>query len=340
MKARRNRISTMAGLLALLAGCSSLPSSDNPAAWWHGLEGGVIAEQRPPPPGADQAYPNLASVPPRPPPPDRQRMGQISAALTEARANAQYAASAMPITPPQAGAAPAPPGATAQPPPPPAIASAPLASRTAQRPPAGSATGQAAAPPPAPPAGTGASASLAAATAPPTPPAAASAAAAAGNTALAPPPGAETAGPAAQETGLPPLPTEPPAPPRVPGAPGPTQPTPPPAAPAPAPAPAAPAHLVGEPLAVAFAARSAVLPAISADALRQFAKKRGTATIEVTGFGETASSDPLAQSAALGLGLNRAQAMAAILARAGVPAASIRIAATAAGRGGLARLIE
>lgn len=338
MMARRNRISTMAGLLALLASCSSLPSSDNPAEWWHGLEGGVIAEQRPPPPGADQAYPNLASVPPRPPPPDRQRMGQISAALTEARASAQYAASAMPIAPPQAGAAPAPPGATAQPPPPPAIASTPPASRTAQRP--APAAGQAAAPPPAE---TGASASLAAATAPPAPPTPQPAPAAAGaseSTALAPPPGAEAAGQAAQETGLPPLPTAPPEPPRVPGAPGPTLPAPPPVAPTPAPGPAAPAHLVGEPVAVAFAARSAVLPAISADALRQFAKKRGTATIEVTGFGETASSDPLAQSAALGLGLNRAQAMAATLARAGVPAASIRIAATAAGRGGLARLIQ
>ena len=50
----------------LLAGCSSVPSSINPVSWWHDLQGGKIAEQRPPPPGADQPYPNLATVPPKP----------------------------------------------------------------------------------------------------------------------------------------------------------------------------------------------------------------------------------------------------------------------------------
>ena len=43
---------------ALLAGCSTL-SSMNPVNWWHRQEGGKIAEQRPPPPGADQPYPNI-----------------------------------------------------------------------------------------------------------------------------------------------------------------------------------------------------------------------------------------------------------------------------------------
>ena len=33
----------------------------NPVSWWHDLQGGKIAEERPPPPGADQPYPNLAS---------------------------------------------------------------------------------------------------------------------------------------------------------------------------------------------------------------------------------------------------------------------------------------
>ncbi|MBO0711003.1 MAG: OmpA family protein, partial [Acetobacteraceae bacterium] len=129
-------------------------------------------------------------------------------------------------------------------------------------------------------------------------------------------------------------------PPLIAGAPGPTVPTPLPVVPKPLPTPPAPPHQVGTPLAVAFAPRSAILPADATAALRQLATKRGTATIEVTGFGETASSDPRAQSAALGLGLSRAQAMAAALAKGGVPAASIRIAATAAGRGGVARLIQ
>ena len=47
----------------LVSGCSSGPSL-NPVTWWHDLQGGKIAEQRPPPPGADEPYPNLASVPP------------------------------------------------------------------------------------------------------------------------------------------------------------------------------------------------------------------------------------------------------------------------------------
>jgi hypothetical protein len=61
-----------------LAGCSSFPSSMNPVSWWHGLQGGKIAEERPPPPGADQPYPNLASVPPKPAQPDRAALDNIA----------------------------------------------------------------------------------------------------------------------------------------------------------------------------------------------------------------------------------------------------------------------
>src|SRR3954451_1530811 len=46
---------TLAPLAVLLfSGCSSLPGSMNPVNWWHDLEGGKIAEERPPPPGADE----------------------------------------------------------------------------------------------------------------------------------------------------------------------------------------------------------------------------------------------------------------------------------------------
>jgi len=47
-------------VLLLMAGCSG------PIALLHKAEGGAIAEQRQAPPGSDQPYPNLASVPPSP----------------------------------------------------------------------------------------------------------------------------------------------------------------------------------------------------------------------------------------------------------------------------------
>ncbi len=46
----------MAALVAplLLARCGPAHDPlDTPIAWWHNLQGGVIAEQRPPPPGVD-----------------------------------------------------------------------------------------------------------------------------------------------------------------------------------------------------------------------------------------------------------------------------------------------
>ena len=55
--------------------------------------------------------------------------------------------------------------------------------------------------------------------------------------------------------------------------------------------------------------------------------------IAVTGYGDAASDDPDAQSAALALGLSRAQAMAAVLSAAGVPASAVQVDAAAIGRG-------
>ncbi len=83
-----------------------------------------------------------------------------------------------------------------------------------------------------------------------------------------------------------------------------------------------------------------MLPQSAADTLKQFAARRGTGIIAVTGFGEAASSDPSAQSAALTLGLSRAQAMAAALTSAGVPASAVQVDAEAIGRGGMARLVQ
>ena len=83
-----------------LAGCSSFPSSVNPVSWWHGLQGGKIAEERPPPPGADQPYPNLATVPPKPAQPDRAALDNIASALIADRTNAQHVAAEAPIADP------------------------------------------------------------------------------------------------------------------------------------------------------------------------------------------------------------------------------------------------
>jgi outer membrane protein OmpA-like peptidoglycan-associated protein len=302
MKGVGCRFSTAAAGLLLLSGCSSLPSSINPVEWWHGLQGGAIAEQRPPPPGADQPYPNLATVPAKPASPDMKLHQQIADALVADRANAQYAAASAPLPDP----------------------SSPTASPAL--------FGRGSAPPPAPTPAKNA--------APPTKAPVGSV----GSAPLAPPPGSDVPGSTSpQDTAAAPaLPTTPPMPPTLPGAPASAvaRPSPPPTAP---PKPAAVATApkeVGQPVPVGFEPRSPVLPADSAAALKALAGTRKNATILVTGFGEAASSDPQAQSNALTLALGRAQAMAAALAKDGVPAGSVRVDAQAAGRGGVARLVE
>ena len=199
-------------VLLTLGGCSSpIWSSINPVNWWHSQEGGAIAQQRPPPPGADQPYPNLASVPPKPAEPDRAALQNITDALIADRANAQHTAAAAPLVDPSlpsaapglfgVGTAP-PPGPP--PPNPPAGASATLA--TANAPPAPPAPPPAPARPPAKaPVGAVQTAPLAA----PATPAAASTAAA----------GAASPAPATAQAALPPLPTAPPPAANVPGVP-------------------------------------------------------------------------------------------------------------------------
>ena len=65
---------------------------------FHGLEGGAIAEQRPPPPGADAPYPNLASIPARPPAPDVARQQRIADRLAGQRDAATTDAAINPLT--------------------------------------------------------------------------------------------------------------------------------------------------------------------------------------------------------------------------------------------------
>lgn len=323
---------TLAGVaaLALLTGCSST-SSMNPVNWWHDLQGGKIAEQRPAPPGADDPNPNLASVPARPAPPDRDAMKKLTESLVGDRTNAQYTAEAAPLADPSsrsaspnlfgAGTLPPPPAA----PPPsqtPLSASLPAASASAPPPP------PAAPPSPAPRRPVESQPLEAPATPEPVAPAAVSPVAP--PTAEAPPVAPPPAlAPATDTTPLPELPTAPP--PRAAAAP-----VPPPAPPAPiTPAPA-PAGTVT----VGFQPGSSTLSPTAADEVKRFLSGRVGQPIVVTGYGDATSPDPGAQAAAVALALTRGQAVVNALTAAGVPRTAITLGAEAAGRGASLRMLQ
>lgn len=111
-------------LLALpLAGCVGTPS-EGPLEFWKNAFGEPL-QGRPLPPGAEGAYPNLASVPPAPPRGSASEREALSAALAEARGQSRLPVEAgRPVPPPPAGAE----GAgllPAAPPAPPRLAAAP-----------------------------------------------------------------------------------------------------------------------------------------------------------------------------------------------------------------------
>ncbi len=301
-------------MLPCLAGCGT--PSLNPVDWWHSLEGGPIAEARPPPPNADAPYPGLGNIPEKPKITDPAQRNQIANGLIADRANAHYDASLAPL-PPAAG-----PARNGPVPPPPApggdnASNATLAAASAPPPPP---------PPAAPPKPK--TAPVAAVTSTPLPAPASPAPAA-----------PVTPSPAADAAALPSIPEHPPPPPALPGVAAITVPTPPSPTPPPKPPPPHVAE-AGAPVAVAFPAGSAVLPSIVQPALKQLAQQRGAASIAVVGFGAAASSTPADQQAAMPLALSRAQAIAAYLQSAGVPPGAIRTDAEAAGDGGVARLIR
>ena len=103
-----------------------------------------------------------------------------------------------------------------------------------------------------------------------------------------------------------------------------------------APPAASPANTVS----VTFVGGRRICPQRRPHTLKALAARRGSGIIAVTGYGDAASNDPDAQSAALTLGLSRAQAMAAALASAGVPRSAVQVDAEAIGRGGAARLVN
>ncbi|WP_428390868.1 OmpA family protein [Lichenicoccus sp.] len=50
-----------------LAGCAHQGVVGTPVSWWHQVEGGAIAKQRPPPPGVNDPYPAIGTTPAHPP---------------------------------------------------------------------------------------------------------------------------------------------------------------------------------------------------------------------------------------------------------------------------------
>jgi outer membrane protein OmpA-like peptidoglycan-associated protein len=359
----------------LLTGCSSNPTS-GPIDWWHRQQGGKIAEERPAPPGADQPYPNMSTVPAKPTPPNQEELKKLTDSLVADRTNAQHAAQAAPLADPSSptaspnlfgvGTAPPPPPPGVNPPPgatPPAgatpsagaaSAGAPVASASMpavttpaappspaprkavqstplEAPPAQTAPGPAAAAPTATapavtaPATTGPTTPGQTATAPATPPAP--------TTNAGTPPAAPAAGSEASAPSAGPPPTLPAAAPPRPALAGPA-----PVAsvvPAPMPVPAG-----GTAATIVFVERSTTLSQPASDEVKAFAAKRGKAAISVIGYGDAASSEPEAQSAALNLGLSRAQSIVEALKSDGVPGNAIRVSAEASGRGASLQLLQ
>lgn len=130
-------------LLPLLAAaCAEVPRDIQPSYWWRNISGAYL-DERQPPPGMNAPYPNLATVPARPVPPDAATRAALTAALAGDREFARTDPAARPATPP--GLPPALPDG-AGPPPPPRLAAAPAIRFDAPRPAAAAATLGAAAP--------------------------------------------------------------------------------------------------------------------------------------------------------------------------------------------------
>ncbi|MBB2205665.1 hypothetical protein HLH27_11635 [Gluconacetobacter takamatsuzukensis] len=75
----------LAGLLPL-AGCAHRDAVDSTLDWFHQYQGGVIAQQRPPPPGAHDPYPAVGLTPTTPPVlPSAERRQDVTESLIEQR---------------------------------------------------------------------------------------------------------------------------------------------------------------------------------------------------------------------------------------------------------------
>jgi outer membrane protein OmpA-like peptidoglycan-associated protein len=91
-----------------LTGCGHTDIIRPEVDLYHDLQGGVIATQRPPPPGVNAPYPNLGTVPKRPAAADIAAEQRIADQLATQRDAAVAAAAANPIKVPTAPAIPKP----------------------------------------------------------------------------------------------------------------------------------------------------------------------------------------------------------------------------------------
>lgn len=288
-----------------LGGCDPGNAVTSTVDFYHSLQGGVIADERPPPPGVDDPYPKVASIPPRPAAPDITAQERLSDQLAAQRDAASRLAAQNPVT-----ALPAPKPATP-------AAKPPAAATPADAPPSNRVVVDAA---PAPAATTTAAKPAAAgAQGPSVPP--------------LPDISSLTAIPATVASG--PLPNFAAAPPPAPGNVGLEIPVAPPAA-ANAPPPAASAPAGG--VVIVFTPGSAMLPPSATLDLRRFALAHRGGNFNITGHGEVVLPTLESQSRALDLGLRRAQAIAGSLSAAGVPASNLHLHAEAAGQGGMITL--
>jgi outer membrane protein OmpA-like peptidoglycan-associated protein len=345
----------------MLGGCSDVPNQANPVSWWHHLEGGAIAQNRPPPPNPDAPFPKIGNQPVRPAGMPDWEWSQLSATLAAQRAAAQAYAAQNPI--PTLPSTPAQPPATTHKPAP--VASPAQTTQSAAT--AAEIARLAAAPGPA-----------GSQTPPPSATAVATATANAGNTGTSaltfqgpstPPPssGPQSApitgtrigyfdpdnglsipgalSPVEQpdEAHPPPVPTSVPVPPAVPGFAIPTIPSTyvaPPPLPAPAPSVVSTPLPAVAPVPIAFAAGSAVLTPPMQTALLNLLRGSHGAPIAVTGFGDAASDSISTQASAMPLALERARAIVVQLMAYGVSPRGISAGAQALGSGGLARLAD
>ena len=292
-----------------LGGCGSIAdlggariADANPVDWWHNLEGGAIAEQRPDPPGAQDPFPNLSIVPARPvPTPQAQRLA-LTAQLTAERDGARRDGARDPLA---ALPAPAAPKANRAPD---LTSTSPASTLPASTLPAST-------PPP--------MATLDAASAPPAP---------AGLREPLParvPVAAKTRPPARgvlPSGPVPDLPAGPPPTPMLSGMPAATF------------APAT-RRLIPS-LMVAFAPNDDALPPGTQLAVQALADRRFGGAVLVFSGGDAPPSAAGQQGPALALALRRAQVLGRAVAAAGVPPAQTRTRAEASGRESGLRLVE
>jgi hypothetical protein len=289
---------------------------DTPVDWWHDLQGGKIAEVRPPPPGVDDPYPNLSAVPPAPKPTDPATRRALAARLVAERDRTRQEATQDPLVLPAPAASA--PGASAP------AAPAPAATRPAAPPPdpgasvavldAATAPPSAQTPTPAPPPAAPSHSLAPVAAPPPARPAAAA------------PGGPQRSEPAVASGPIPDLPNEAPPLPQLRGIPASVN--------------APPVPRLPPAVSVAFRPGSAALPTGADAALRELAGRRAGAVIALEAGGDAAGPGAEAQARALPLAWRRAQNMQEALVAAGVPAGSLRIDAAALGRGGEAHLLQ